>query len=293
MRSSVTSLYKFFLVICVLIGLGVAADATFGKGFENFLFQGNTIFATNTNGNITLRPNGSGVVQYYGKGDVMGTATVDQVAYKSFSDNDNYIVDNSDSTKRVKFEVSGITNATTRTITVPDADGELCYLTEAQALSNKFLVNPNVQGYMIIGGTEREIRFYDDDTNYVTMKSVSELADNNGVIDVSAMPKVASAHLNCDGSSGVTNSYPAGAFTGVGNISSGACSVTIASSFFSAAPHCVVSYNGALSTSIVNVGMTVSSATAGSVDCVGDAGGSSALAACSAYDVYVICTGPR
>jgi hypothetical protein len=45
-----------------------------------------------------------------------------------FVDSTFRIFDNVDSTKRVAFEASGITTATTRTLTVPDADGEIALL---------------------------------------------------------------------------------------------------------------------------------------------------------------------
>ncbi len=285
-------LKNIFILLLSLLSFCVANAEV--KTFGNFKFDANTIQMTNTNGGLTLRPNGSGKVQLYNFGDVLSqTNTVDGITNKTFLDSTSYFADNIDATKRLQFQLSGITTASTITLTIPDESGTLVTEGGTQALLNKYLQNPNVQGYMIVGGTEREIRFYDDDTNYITVKATTELTDNTKTIDLSALPVVISAQLNCDGSSNVVNTYPTGAFTAVGNISSGACSVTIGTGFFSAAPHCVVSYNGALSTSVVNVGMTVSSATAGSVDCVGDAGGSSALAACSAYDVYVVCTGPR
>lgn len=54
------------------------------------------------------------------------------------------IVDNSDITKIVAFQVSGLTTATTRTITVPDSDLTLVGLTTTQTLTNKTLTSPQI-----------------------------------------------------------------------------------------------------------------------------------------------------
>jgi len=47
------------------------------------------------------------------------------------------IADDSDVTKLVKFDVSGVTTGTERTITVPNADGTLAYIAATQTLTNK------------------------------------------------------------------------------------------------------------------------------------------------------------
>lgn len=54
------------------------------------------------------------------------------------------IAGSSDTTKLVAFEVDGLTTATTRTITVPDADLILVGLTTTQTLTNKTLTSPQV-----------------------------------------------------------------------------------------------------------------------------------------------------
>jgi hypothetical protein len=46
-------------------------------------------------------------------------------AVNTFIDANTYIVDNSDSTKKVQFQVSGVTTATTRTITIPDQNSTM------------------------------------------------------------------------------------------------------------------------------------------------------------------------
>lgn len=54
------------------------------------------------------------------------------------------ICDNSDTTKKVNFQVSGVTTATTRTLTVPDANTTIVGTDTTQTLSNKTLTAPQV-----------------------------------------------------------------------------------------------------------------------------------------------------
>jgi len=54
------------------------------------------------------------------------TTAVQQTATnKKFEDSSTTIVDNGDNTKQMAFQCSGITTATTRTLTVPDASGTI------------------------------------------------------------------------------------------------------------------------------------------------------------------------
>lgn len=56
---------------------------------------------------------------------------------KSLSDSTTTIVDESDNTKKIKFQVSGVSTGTTREITAIDADMTLVGLSNTQTLSNK------------------------------------------------------------------------------------------------------------------------------------------------------------
>jgi hypothetical protein len=62
---------------------------------------------------------------------------------KSLVDASTFIVDDGDATKKLQFQVSGITTGTTRTLTVPDASDTIVTLATTQSLTNKTLDNTN------------------------------------------------------------------------------------------------------------------------------------------------------
>jgi hypothetical protein len=64
-------------------------------------------------------------------------ALEDSLVVTEFSDNDFRIVGSIDDTKKVAFDVDGLTSGSTRNITVPDADLTLVGVATTQTLSNK------------------------------------------------------------------------------------------------------------------------------------------------------------
>jgi hypothetical protein len=61
------------------------------------------------------------------------------------------IGDTADLTKEVRFELSGITTATTRVLTVPNFDGTIATLAGTETLTNKTLTDPLINGYKTNG----------------------------------------------------------------------------------------------------------------------------------------------
>ena len=99
------------------------------------------------------------------------------------------IRDNSDNTKQLAFECSGISGSTTRTLTVPDASDTLVVLAAAQTLTNKTIAlgSNTVTGALANGITATTQSASDNSTkvattayvdNQVTAGQVNEYADN-------------------------------------------------------------------------------------------------------------------
>ena len=104
-------------------------------------------------------------------------------------DNGFRIRDNSDNTKQLAFECSGISGSTTRTLTVPDASDTLVVLAAAQTLTNKTIAlgSNTVTGALANGITATTQSASDNSTkvattayvdNQVTAGATNEFADN-------------------------------------------------------------------------------------------------------------------
>ena len=66
-----------------------------------------------------------------------------------YTDTNPVVAGSSDATKKVRFEVDGLTTATTRVMTVPDFDGTIATLAGAETLTNKTLTSPAVNAPVI------------------------------------------------------------------------------------------------------------------------------------------------
>lgn len=72
---------------------------------------------------------------------VVGTATTQTLTNKSLVDVSTSFIDDADATKVMQFQLSGLTTATTRTVTWPDADLTVVGTGTTQTLTNKSLVD--------------------------------------------------------------------------------------------------------------------------------------------------------
>ena len=91
--------------------------------------------------------------------------------------------------------------------------------------------------------------------------------------------------VNCKAASALT-SNPDGMWSAVGNVSGGACAVTLTTGYFSAAPSCWNNVDARAGTTPVITDIVVTSATAISIDCATDA-----AAACTDYTATIQCVG--
>ena len=65
---------------------------------------------------------------------------------KSLSDSTTFFIDNADATKKMQFQLSGLTASTTRVLTVPNYDGTIATLAGDEALTNKSISNSSFAG---------------------------------------------------------------------------------------------------------------------------------------------------
>lgn len=110
---------------------------------------------------------------------------------------------------------------------------------------------------------------------------------NSVVSNSSGVTKTIAAKLNCDSGSAITSQSgtTSDGVASIGNISAGACAITLATGTFSDTPWCVAQEEAIDATPRL-LNLTITSSTAMSVDCA-----TTAAAACTAYDIHLICMG--
>lgn len=110
------------------------------------------------------------------------TATTKNISYQELmdvQDNNFRVSGSSDNTKKVAFEVDGLTTATTRTITVPDSDITLVGTTNTQTISGKTLTSPKIN----VGADATGDIYYRDGSGNLTrlpIGSVGQILDVSG-----------------------------------------------------------------------------------------------------------------
>jgi hypothetical protein len=116
------------------------ADAVSGSLPVN---RGGTGAATFASGEL-LQGNGTSAISSTGisSANVVTTTGTQTLTNKSLVDATTFIIDDADNTKRLQFQVSGVSTATTRTLTVPDASTVVVGTDTTQTLSNKTLTAP-------------------------------------------------------------------------------------------------------------------------------------------------------
>jgi hypothetical protein len=85
--------------------------------------------------------------------DFATLASAQTLSNKTLPDASTAFVDDGDATKKLLFQLSGFTTATTRTVTWPDASGTVVLLDAAQTLTGKTLTSPTINGPTITSPT--------------------------------------------------------------------------------------------------------------------------------------------
>jgi hypothetical protein len=209
---------------CVLgINYAGAATVNLPAGVANQIFfigdeSGNA--ATN---NITLIPNGTNtingtssfvisnnkqkiiIVFYQGdwklisntiaSGDVPITpSSVDTLTNKSLVDSSNYFINNADNTKKIQFQLNGLTTATTRVVSFPDADLTIVGTATTQTLSNKSLVD-NSTFVISNGDNSKKITFDVSAITTATTRSIAFPDSNTTILGTNSTQTVSNKSL--------------------------------------------------------------------------------------------------
>jgi len=106
-----------------------------------------------------------------GGGGISPSDNVTWTGTASWRDNNFSLLDNSDLTKIGKFELSGITTATTRTLTWPNASGTIALTSDIPSLST-YVVGPG-------SAVNNRVAFFDGTTGYLIKDSGLTLSGSN------------------------------------------------------------------------------------------------------------------
>lgn len=108
---------------------------------------------TGTTRTLTV-PDASGVLVTRNTSETLSNKTLDNTNTVTLKDTLFTLQDDGDTTKQAKFELSGITTATTRTYTLPNRTDTLVDLGSTQTLTSKTLTSPTINTSCTVGGTD-------------------------------------------------------------------------------------------------------------------------------------------
>ncbi len=112
---------------------------------------GNTVVTASTTNALTI---GTGLTGTSFNGSAAVTIAIDStvatltgtqtLTNKSLSDSTTFFVDETDSTKKLQFQLSGITSATTRTLAIPDVDGTIVTTGDTGTVTSAMIANGTI-----------------------------------------------------------------------------------------------------------------------------------------------------
>lgn len=111
----------------------------------------------------------------------VSSKTIDNTNAITVKDNSFTLQDDGDTTKRVQFQLSGITTGNTRTLTVPNASVTLASLTGTETFTNKTITSPTITGGTIANATITVDSIAGFSTG--TIVTVANLQISNGVLN--------------------------------------------------------------------------------------------------------------